>query len=280
MINASLLQEEQLATQRRNGQAGSSSSQPPPGRGLHHAPRTEQLFTAADKEVMDLVERGEEQLLREAASKAYKLKQHYNNRGRIELGMTELSHLHAQLNSMTTQCTLIVGFALAGLGADTLAEIGNDQSEFCLYKAGLTRWLATMYIVISTLCIFFSMYAAPPALERPPLAAEQPRHSLAAHASPTPTNPSETRRTVIACAQTIACESNVRMFDYAETHHVVLMTNILMHGDRRHFDAAAPAAPHPHPRGTAAPLSGPTKVRRRIVISHLFNLALFCFFLV
>ena len=169
MINASLLQEEQLATQRRNGQAGSSSSQPPPpGRGLHHAPRTEQLFTAADKEVMDLVERGEEQLLREAASKAYKLKQHYNNRGRIELGMTELSHLHAQLNSMTTQCTLIVGFALAGLGADTLAEIGNDQSEFCLYKAGLTRWLATMYIVISTLCIFFSMYAAPPALGTAP----------------------------------------------------------------------------------------------------------------
>lgn len=29
------------------------------------------------------------------------------------------------------------------------------------------------------------------------------------------------------------CESNVRMFDYRETHHVVLMTNILMHGDRR-----------------------------------------------
>ena len=58
---------------------------------------------------------------------------------------------------MTTQCTLIVGFALAGLGADTLAEIGDDQSEFCLYKAGLSRWLATGYIVISTLCIFFSM---------------------------------------------------------------------------------------------------------------------------
>ena len=152
MINASLLQEhrahapapEQLATERSSGQAGSSSSlPPPPGRSLQHMPKTEQLFTAADKEVLDLVERGEEQLLREAASKAYKLKQHYNNRGRIELGMTELSHLHAQLNSMTTQCTLIVGFALAGLGADTLAEISNDQSEFCLYKSGLSRWLAT-----------------------------------------------------------------------------------------------------------------------------------------
>ena len=112
MINASLLQEhrahapapEQLATERSSGQAGSSSSlPPPPGRALQHMPKTEQLFTATDKEVLDLVERGEEQLLREAASKAYKLKQHYNNRGRIELGMTELSHLHAQLNKTMSE---------------------------------------------------------------------------------------------------------------------------------------------------------------------------------
>ena len=56
------------------------------------------------------------------------------------------------------------------------------------------------------------------------------------------------------------------MFDYAETHHVVLMTNILMHGDRRHFGDSAHAA-----KGK--------KVRRLIVISHLFNGALFSFFL-
>ena len=87
MINASLLQE----------QAGSSSSSVPP--------RTEQLFTSADKEVLDLVERGEEQLLREAASKAYRLKQHYNNRGRIELGMTELSHLHVRRSGVSVPST-------------------------------------------------------------------------------------------------------------------------------------------------------------------------------
>ena len=98
-----------------------------------------------------------------------------------------------------------------------------------MYKTFTARWLSTGYIVISTLCIFFSM-------------------------------------TVIACAQTIACESNVRIFDYAETApppvesgalpgprvrrwqpraasafkpqaHVVLMTNILMHGDRRQVAA-------------------------------------------
>ena len=57
---------------------------------------------------------------------------------------------------MTTQCTLIVGFALAGLGADTLAEIGDDQSELCLYKAaavalarhGLHRHLDALHLLL------------------------------------------------------------------------------------------------------------------------------------
>ena len=43
-----------------------------------------------DREVLDLVEQGEEGLIREAASRAYKLKQHYNTRGRIELGARRL----------------------------------------------------------------------------------------------------------------------------------------------------------------------------------------------
>ena len=114
----------------------------------------------------------------------------------VATGISELSHLHAQLNSMTTQCTLIVGFALAGLGADTLTQLGSMVTEFCIYKNDRARFLGTAFISVTTLCIFFSM-------------------------------------TVIACAQTISCESNIRIFDYRETHHVVLMTNILMHGDRR-----------------------------------------------
>ena len=78
-----------------------------------------------EREVLDLVEQGEEELMREAASRAYKLKQHYNTRGRIELGISELSHLHAQLNSMTTQCTLIVGFALLPLQLRQLGRFAH-----------------------------------------------------------------------------------------------------------------------------------------------------------
>ena len=194
-------------------EAAASSSQGP-------RPRATVSTTQRDKEVLALVERGEENLLYDDASTAYKLRTQRNNRGRIELGVSELSHLHAQLNSMTTQCTLIVGFALAGLGADTLTQLGSMTTEFCIYKTLRARLLGSLFITCTTLCIFFSM-------------------------------------TVIACAQTIACESNVRIFDYDNTHHVVLMTNILMHGDRR-------AAKVP--------------VRRCVVISHLFNLALFSFF--
>ena len=108
-------------------------------------------------EVLKMVERGEQSLMREAASQAYTLKQQYNRRGKIELGVVELSHLHSQLNSMTTQCTLIVGFALAGLGADTLTQIGDDESEFCIYKSPLSQAIGTAFILVSTACIFFSM---------------------------------------------------------------------------------------------------------------------------
>merc|ERR1719231_123932 len=106
---------------------------------------------------MLLVEQGEENLLHNDAKTAYKLRKQYNTRGRIELGVGELSHLHAQLNSMTTRCTLIVGFALAGLGADTLTQLGSMVTEFCIYKSDRSRFLGTAFITVTTLCIFFSM---------------------------------------------------------------------------------------------------------------------------
>ena len=38
-----------------------------------------------------------------------------NNRDRVGLTSTELSHLHQQLAGITTTCTLIIGFAMASV---------------------------------------------------------------------------------------------------------------------------------------------------------------------
>ena len=56
--------------------------------------RTQHNADAVYQQAMLLVERGEENLLHDDASTAYKLRTQYNTRGRIELGMSELSHLH------------------------------------------------------------------------------------------------------------------------------------------------------------------------------------------
>jgi hypothetical protein len=155
-------------------------------------------LSGIDADVLALVERGEEHLLRQQAGQTFKLSRQMNAKGRIELGITELSNLHAQLNSMTTQCTLIVGFALAGVGSDTLSSLASDQDQFCIYKTERAQALGVTFILVTIITIFFSM-------------------------------------TVLASAQTIIAESNSRIFDYDEVggaHQVVIMTALLMHGER------------------------------------------------
>lgn len=218
---ASRDQVREMAAHLASSEARSDRLEPGINRG---APSLERAPSSIEREVRALVDQGEEQLLRQQAAKHHELAQQRNAKGRIELGMTELSHLHAQLNSMTTQCTLLVGFALAGIGADTLSELANDVSQFCLYKSMRAQVLGTSFILVTTLAIFFSM-------------------------------------TVISCAQTIAAESNCRMFDYDDTRQVVKMTHILMHGDRTEVG------------------DGRSRITRWVVISRFFEGAIFSFFL-
>ena len=82
--------------------------------------------------VHELVERGEQKLLEASAQETLQLRRDQITLKEINLGMTELSHLHAQLNSITTQATLIVGFAVASLGADTLSQLASDTGQFCI----------------------------------------------------------------------------------------------------------------------------------------------------
>jgi len=152
--------------------------------------------TMGEAALLDLVNRGEESLIGQVARSSHELAQVRMYRGRIEVGVQELSHLHAQLNSMTTQCTLLIGFALAGLGADTLSQLASDESQFCMFKSDRAMTLGYFFMLSTTACIFFSML-------------------------------------VIACAQTITASSNKRIFDFDDTRSVVLMTSFLMHGDNR-----------------------------------------------
>lgn len=117
--------------------------------------------------VRDLVEGGEAQLLRAEAERRYELNMHQVNRGAIDIVMMELLQLHTQLNSITTQCTcarlppkdrvlysacgyrafisiaVIIGFALASIGADTLSVLADDNGQFCIYKSVRARAYVT-----------------------------------------------------------------------------------------------------------------------------------------
>ncbi|KAL1515706.1 hypothetical protein AB1Y20_002322 [Prymnesium parvum] len=147
-------------------------------------------------QVVDLVEGGEANLLRAEAGRRFELHTHQVRRGAIDLVITELSQLHAQLNSITTQCTLIIGFGLASIGADTLSVLASDEDQFCIYKTLRARALGTAYILLTTVCICMCM-------------------------------------SVITTAQIITFRSTRASFTYPETKHIVEMTSILMHGDHR-----------------------------------------------
>ena len=79
--------------------------------------------------------------------------------------------LHAQLNSITLQCTIIVGFALSGVGADTLSQLASDTGEFCMYKSIRAMTFTYLFVGFTLLSIF-------------------------------------TRMTIVACSQKITAESN------------------------------------------------------------------------
>ena len=152
--------------------------------------------TPGSFDITRLVEEGEKRLLEMTADHTHRLRTEQTVIKRINLGMAELSHLHAQLNSITTQSTLVVGFAVASLSADTLAELASDTGEFCIYKSWLTRFLGSMFVTLAVTCIFSSY-------------------------------------TVITLATAITTHSNRRCFDYEDTKHVVQMTQYLMYGDQR-----------------------------------------------
>jgi hypothetical protein len=100
-----------------------------------------------------MMELGREELLMKEADVAKSIVVKSNNRDRVGLTSTELSHLHQQLACITTTCTLIIGFAMASLSADLLRELGDDTGQFCVYKSLPSTLLSGLFILLTTTCI-------------------------------------------------------------------------------------------------------------------------------
>ena len=150
--------------------------------------------SSVSNDVDHLVNMGEKALLETAANTVHDLHKDQIRIKKINVGMTELSHLHAQLNSINTQSTLIVGFAVSSLGADSLAELADNTGQFCIYKSVASKIVGFIFINVGVFCILNAF-------------------------------------TVITCATAITTWSNRRCFDYPDTHHVVRAVQKIMYGD-------------------------------------------------
>ena len=136
---------------RRRGQKVTIGGQP-----SRDLPKTSHMIHRAetgDTRVSDLMAMGQEELLMREAEVNKKIVVKGNNRDRVGLTTVELSHLHQQLQGITTTCTLIIGFAMAALSTDLLSAIGDDSGSFCIYKSWASAFLGGLFIILTTTCV-------------------------------------------------------------------------------------------------------------------------------
>ena len=79
---------------------------------------------------------------------------------RVRMLETHGLRLQAQqtmLTTISTQATLLLGFALATYGADLLPYILNDDSPFCLYKNAASMFVGFIFLLSNTCCVCFCM---------------------------------------------------------------------------------------------------------------------------
>ena len=61
------------------------------------------------------------------------------------------------LTNISTQATLLLGFALATYGADLLPYILNDTSPFCVFKTASHGFVGALFLLANTCCICFCL---------------------------------------------------------------------------------------------------------------------------
>ena len=219
---------------------------------MHMRGERDQDALERDQAVLNLVESGEAHLLRAEAHGQYLLQTSQVKRGVIELYTAELSQLHAQLNSITTQSTLIIGFGLASIGADTLSTLASDEDQFCIYKSDRARALGAAYIIVTTVCICTCMSII---ITAQIITYQSTRASFTcaplcsqARAAPIRRSHSDDRTFPVRHDRRLATPTAD-----PETKHIVQMTTILMHGDHRLPESDPNPTRMPQiPRGCAA----------------------------
>ena len=75
----------------------------------------------------------------------------------IETHGLRLQALQTMLTNISTQATLLLGFALATYGADLLPYILNDMSPFCLFKGWDSMLIGAVFLLANTCTICFCM---------------------------------------------------------------------------------------------------------------------------
>jgi hypothetical protein len=71
----------------------------------------------------------------------------------MQIDMLSLGVLQTQMENLTTQSTIIIGFALGMLGGATLFPLVDDQSQVCIYKSWYSQLFAVLFFLSVALCI-------------------------------------------------------------------------------------------------------------------------------
>jgi len=75
----------------------------------------------------------------------------------LETDGMRLSLVHTMLSNISTQATLLLGFALATFGADLLPYVLDDTSSFCVYKDWAHMLVGQCFFMANTCCVSFCM---------------------------------------------------------------------------------------------------------------------------
>mmetsp|Transcript_46146 Transcript_46146/g.120917 ORF Transcript_46146/g.120917 Transcript_46146/m.120917 type:complete len:120 (+) Transcript_46146:59-418(+) len=71
----------------------------------------------------------------------------------LQLDMSVLTGQYAQLDNLTTVCTLLLGFSVALWGPSVFETIMNDASNFCILGSSSEEVIGVFFFISSTISV-------------------------------------------------------------------------------------------------------------------------------
>jgi hypothetical protein len=71
----------------------------------------------------------------------------------MQVDMLQLGVLQTQMDNLSVQATLIIGFALSMWAGETLTPLLEDHSQMCIWKSWYHLLFATIFFMLVALCI-------------------------------------------------------------------------------------------------------------------------------